>query len=91
MTKFSEDEIQIRLKNLDNWFYVNQSIEKNYKFNSFSQALAFIIQVGLLAEKGNHHPEIFNIYNEVQIRLNTHDAAGITYKDFDLATAIENL
>ena len=91
MKTYSEAEIQLKLEKLDNWFYVNQAIKKNYKFKNFSQALAFIIQVGLLSEKANHHPEIFNVYNKVQIRLNTHDANGVTDKDFDLAMGIESL
>jgi 4a-hydroxytetrahydrobiopterin dehydratase len=47
--------------------------------------------VGLLAEKHGHHPELFNVYNKVNIRLSTHDANGLTDKDFNLAKAIENL
>ena len=91
MKTYSESEIQLKLEKLDNWFYINEAIEKNYKFKNFSQALAFIIQVGLLLEKANHHPEIFNVYNKVQIRLNTHDANGVTDKDFDLAMGVESL
>ena len=91
MKTYSEAEINLKLEKFDNWFYVNHSIEKNYKFKNFSQSLAFIIQVGLLSEKANHHPEIFNVYNKVQIRLNTHDANGVTDKDFDLAVGIESL
>ncbi len=49
------------------------------------------MQVGLLAEKMNHHPELFNVYNKVTIRLTTHDAGGVTDKDLDLAKSIEKL
>ncbi len=54
-------------------------------------ALGFIVQVGLAAEKQNHHPELLNVYNKVTIRLNTHDANGVTKKDVDLAIAIDNI
>jgi 4a-hydroxytetrahydrobiopterin dehydratase len=49
-----------------------------------------MVQVGIVAEKQGHHPEIFNVYNKVNL-LTTHDAGGLTTKDFDLATAIEKL
>ena len=53
--------------------------------------MGFIVQVGVLAEKANHYPEFFNVYNKVHIRLITHDANGITDKDFDLASSIDKL
>jgi 4a-hydroxytetrahydrobiopterin dehydratase len=53
--------------------------------------MGFIVQVGILAEKHNHHPELFNVYNKVRIRLNTHDAKGVTIKDINLAIAIDKI
>ena len=53
--------------------------------------MAFIIQVGFLAEKKNHHPELFNVYNKVTLRLNTHTENAVTTKDIDLALAIDKL
>ena len=91
MKAYSESEILTALKKLENWKYENQAIVRNFKFKDFSQALAFIIQVGLLAEKANHHPEILSIYNKVQILLNTHDANGVTEKDFELAKLINDI
>ena len=73
------------------WCYINESIEKLFEFKDFSQALSFIVKVGVLAEKLNHHPEIINIYNKVTLRIYTHDANGITEKDFKLANGIDNL
>ena len=91
MKTYSETDCKPLLLDLDNWIFKNNAIEKNYQFKNFSQALAFIVRVGLLAEKANHHPEIFNIYNKVQIRLTTHDSNGVTNKDFELAKRIEEL
>ena len=91
MKVLSDDDINLHLEKLVNWVYKNNAIEKNFMFKSFSQAMAFIIQVGLLAEKANHHPEILNVYNKVQIRLTTHDANGVTSKDLELAIAINSL
>jgi 4a-hydroxytetrahydrobiopterin dehydratase len=88
MKTYSEIESEPFLENLKDWHFKENAIEKNFKFKNFSDALAFIVQVGLLAEKANHHPEIFNVYNKVQLRLTTHDANGVTEKDFDLANRI---
>mgnify|MGYP006214092403 CR=1 FL=1 len=66
-------------------------IFKAFKFKNFSEALAFMVQVGLVAEKQNHHPEWTNVYNKVSIRLTTHDSGGLTDKDFALAAEIEKL
>lgn len=89
MKTYSEDTIQSELKELNNWTFVNDGIEKKFKFLDFTQALGFIVQVGVMAEKRNHHPELFNVYNKVTIRLSTHDANGVTDKDLELAKAIE--
>ncbi|MEO8253322.1 MAG: 4a-hydroxytetrahydrobiopterin dehydratase [Flavobacterium sp.] len=91
MEKYNEKTAQSLLSDLKNWNFLNDGIEKKFEFKNFNQALAFIVQVGLLAETRNHHPELFNVYNKVTIRLSTHDAKGVTDKDFDLATAIEKL
>ena len=88
MKTYSETEAKPFLEKLTNWEFINNAIERNYVFNNFSESLAFVVQVGLLAEKANHHPEIFNVYNKVQLRLTTHDANGVTDKDFDLAKRI---
>ncbi len=91
MKTFDEIESKPFLENLKDWEFKNNAIERNFQFKNFSKSLAFIIQVGLLAEKANHHPEIWNIYNKVKIRLITQDADGITQKDFDLANEIQKI
>ncbi len=91
MKTYSELQSQLFLEKLENWHFKENAIERNFLFKNFSQSLAFIVQVGLLAEKANHHPEIFNIYNKVQLRLSTHDAGGVTDKDFDLAKKISDI
>lgn len=79
------------LKKLNNWNHFENSIEKEFVFQNFSQALDFIVQVGAKAEKTNHHPEIYNVYNKVKLRLTTHDFNGVTQKDIDLAVAIDSI
>ena len=85
----NESSINKQLQLLNNWSYVDNAIEKNYSFKNFAEALLFINKVGAIAEKLNHHPELFNTYNKVKLRLTTHDAHGITQKDFDLAAAVD--
>ena len=91
MKTYSAETVQSELKVLKDWQFVNDGIEKKFVFPDFSQALGFIVQVGVMAEKRNHHPELFNVYNKVTIRLTTHDANGVTNKDLDLAKAIEEI
>ncbi|MGL4767983.1 MAG: 4a-hydroxytetrahydrobiopterin dehydratase [Formosimonas sp.] len=67
------------------------AIERELLFKDFNAAFAFMTQVALQAEKMNHHPEWFNVYNRVQIRLTTHDAQGLTQLDADLAHFINQI
>lgn len=88
MMAYTEETIRIELQSLSDWDFIENAIEKKFLFKDFAAALGFIIQVGLIAEKKNHHPELYNVYNKVTIRLSTHDAGGVTNKDFELAKAI---
>jgi 4a-hydroxytetrahydrobiopterin dehydratase len=91
MTTYNKETASGKLKDLPNWGFENNGIEKKFEFKNFSQALGFMVQVGILAEKMDHHPEWFNVYNKVNIRLTTHNASGLTDKDFELAGKIEKL
>ena len=88
---YNEQTIKKELLKLKAWDFENNAIVKHFKFDTFSQALGFIVQVGLAAEKQNHHPELLNVYNKVTIRLRTHDAKGVTKSDIDLAASIDNI
>jgi 4a-hydroxytetrahydrobiopterin dehydratase len=70
-----------------NWVREQQrdAITREYVFKDFNGAFAFMTQVALAAEKADHHPEWFNVYNKVRVTLTTHDAGGVTQKDLDLA------
>lgn len=91
MDTYNETTAQAKLVDLNGWLFKDDGIEKKFIFKNFSEALGFMVQVGLIAEKQNHHPEWFNVYNKVDIRLSTHDFKGVTAKDFELAVAIEKL
>jgi 4a-hydroxytetrahydrobiopterin dehydratase len=91
MKIYTLQELQHILQTIPEWVIVNEAIERTFLFTDFKQALGFIVQVGVLAEQADHHPEIMNVYNKVVIRLNTHSANAITSKDIDLATKINGL
>lgn len=67
------------------------AITKRFAFKDFNTAFGFMVQVALLAERQNHHPEWTNIYNTVDITLTTHDAGGVSERDITLAKAIEEI
>ena len=75
------------------WAYVpgRDAIHKSFKFEDFSEAFGFMVRVALVAEKMDHHPEWFNVYNKVDVTLTSHDAGGVTQKDLTLAKAMDSL
>ncbi|MEM6854150.1 MAG: 4a-hydroxytetrahydrobiopterin dehydratase [Planctomycetota bacterium] len=88
----SSQAIDAALAQLPGWSYADDKLAKRFTFNDFVEALAFINRVGEQAEAQGHHPELFNVYNTVEIKLNTHDADGrVTQKDIDLAGKIESV
>ena len=81
------------LATLHGWSEVEDrdAIRKSYHFSDFSEAWGFLSRIALAAEKMDHHPEIFNVYNRVEIILSTHDADGISERDIKLAQTIDEL
>ena len=74
------------------WQEKNNSLYKKFSFSNFIDAFSFMTKVAIIAEKMNHHPNWSNVYNTVEISLNTHDAGDIvTEKDYELAKAIDGL
>jgi 4a-hydroxytetrahydrobiopterin dehydratase len=90
-TAYTTSEIQDKIKDLRNWVYNGNTIEKEFRFKDFSEAFSFMTRVAMQAEKLNHHPDWNNVYNTVRIHLNTHDAGGITELDFKLAAFIDKI
>ncbi len=84
-------QIEEHLKLLINWQLKANSIYKIIKFKNFSEAFGFMTRVAFEAEKLNHHPDWKNVYNTLEITLNTHDAGGLTELDFKLAQQIDKL
>lgn len=88
----SPEQIQAALPGLAGWQLEGSKLLRAYKFRDFKAALAFINQAGAIAEQQGHHPEIHNIWNQVTLRLCTHDAGNqITEKDLTLARALQSL
>lgn len=74
------------------WKEENNKLKRTFEFKDFSEAFAFMTRVALIAEQQNHHPWWSNVYNKVEMELNTHDAGDIvTEKDWKLAKAIDKL
>jgi 4a-hydroxytetrahydrobiopterin dehydratase len=73
------------------WQLQEDSLQTQWKFQNFLQAMAFMNAVAEVAERMNHHPEWSNVYNRVNVRLTTHDAGGLTHLDFTLAQAMDSL
>lgn len=65
------------------------AITKTFTFRNFSQAFGFMTECAIVAERMNHHPEWFNVYSRVEVVLTTHDASGLTVRDFKLARAMD--
>lgn len=88
----SQTEIQGKLRSIPGWELTkSKAIQKKFAFPDFKEALAFVNQVGDLAEKSDHHPDITVNYNKVTLTLSTHSAGGLTSKDFDLASHVEKM
>ena len=91
MTKLSEPEIQSALAERPGWTLVNAKLHREFQFPDFVHAFGFMTRAALVAEAMNHHPEWFNVYNRVTIDLTTHDAGGVTARDFKLAAKLDSL
>lgn len=89
--RLAGDEIAQHMKQIPDWEQKDNYIYRRFQFANFVQAFGFMSQVALLAEAANHHPDWSNVYSRVDIKLSTHDAGGLTEKDFSLARQIDAL
>ena len=93
IARLTEDERAGLAVALPGWRMVEgrDAIMREFRFRDFSEAFGFMSRVALLAEKQDHHPEWFNVWNRVEITLSTHDAGGLSRRDIKLAQAIDGL
>ncbi|MDX1470335.1 MAG: 4a-hydroxytetrahydrobiopterin dehydratase [Flavobacteriaceae bacterium] len=91
MTKLDQDTIQARLLQFPEWEYDDDAIHAEFEFENFKDCFSAMSRIAFECEALNHHPNWSNTYNVLTISLSTHDADGVTEKDFKLAEAIENI
>ena len=91
--KLSNERRAEVLGQLADWQAVDgrDAITRTFKFKDFNEAFGFMARAALIAEKMDHHPEWFNVYNKVDVTLSTHDAGGLTELDVELAAAMDRL
>lgn len=91
IARLSAADIARQLAGLDGWQLRDDKLYRRFQFADFVEAFGFMSRVALLAEKADHHPEWFNVYNRVDILLTTHDADGLSQRDIALAQAIDRM
>lgn len=91
MKKLSTTEITDRLENLEGWTFSENALHTSFEFENFKEAFTLMTRIAFEAEAQEHHPDWTNVYNQLEITLSTHDAGGVTEKDFKLAKAIEGI
>jgi 4a-hydroxytetrahydrobiopterin dehydratase len=89
--ELSNDDVQAGLAKLDGWCIEQGKLTREFQFSDFVGAFSFMTGAAIAAEKMNHHPEWFNVYNRVRVQLTTHEAGGITELDLQLAQKMSEL
>jgi 4a-hydroxytetrahydrobiopterin dehydratase len=89
MDKLTPEQIDERLESVSEWALNGEALQRTLRFDDFKGAMAFVNRVADLAEQMQHHPDIMIRYNKVTLTLTTHDAGGLTEKDFEFADAVE--
>jgi 4a-hydroxytetrahydrobiopterin dehydratase len=87
----TDKEIQEQAKRLEDWTVEGKKLQRTFKFKDFVEAIAFINKIVEPAEAAAHHPDLEISYNKVNVTLTTHDAGGLTSKDFEIAQAISKI
>jgi 4a-hydroxytetrahydrobiopterin dehydratase len=87
----SNDRITSELESIEGWSYEGDALHRTFEFKDFRAAVSFIVRMAFFAEELNHHPEVRNVYNRVELSLTTHDAGNkVTELDLKLARAIND-
>jgi len=89
--KLAEEARAALVAELPAWTVEGEHLKRSFRFGSFVEAFGFMASIALLAERADHHPEWFNVYNKVDIALTTHDAGGLSARDVKLAKEIDIL
>jgi 4a-hydroxytetrahydrobiopterin dehydratase len=91
MEKLNSTQIKEALGSVPNWTQKGDNITRTFQFKDFPGAIQFVNALAKIAEEANHHPDIDIRWNKVTLALSTHDAGGLTAKDFELAKKFDQL
>ncbi len=91
LNKLDEQGIRSAMADVAEWSRIGDAISRTWSFRDFKAAMGFVTQVACLAERHDHHPELWNVYNQVKLTFTTHDAGGLTELDFQMAREIDTL
>ena len=91
MELLSDEEVAARLESLEGWEREGRFIQRSFRFPRFLKAIEFINRVAELAEEADHHPDLYNVWRTVTLKFTTHDAGGLTERDFNMASQINAL
>ena len=91
ISKSTTEDINQFIQQNSSWEIKNEKLCKVFVFKNFIQAFGFMTQSAIIAERDNHHPEWSNVYKTVVVELTTHEANGITERDFSLAKSMDNI
>jgi Pterin-4a-carbinolamine dehydratase len=93
IARLTDADRDAALEGLPGWALTDDGlgIERELKFGDFNEAFGFMTRVAIHADKADHHPEWFNVYNKVKVRLTTHDAGGLSQRDIDMARFIDGI
>jgi 4a-hydroxytetrahydrobiopterin dehydratase len=91
MTTLDRETVRHALEGLEGWQLEDDAIVREWRFESFGAAIAFINRVAGLAEEADHHPDLWNSYATVRVRLTSHDVGGVSQRDLDLAARIDGV
>ena len=89
--RMNDEQVAAALAALPEWSLAGEAIQRTYAFKNFVESVAFVNKAAAAAEAANHHPDILIRYNKVTMTLSTHDAGGITRRDFDLAGKMDGM
>jgi 4a-hydroxytetrahydrobiopterin dehydratase len=91
MKPYTEKEVLEKLKDFEGWEYDDNAIHTAFEFENFKETFTVMTRIAFEAERLQHHPDWANVYNKLHITLSTHDAGGVTDKDFEFASVIDQL
>lgn len=89
--RLTVEEIEKNLNDLQGWTIANEKLARKFTFKNFAESLEFVNRIGAIAEKFDHHPDVLFGWGYAEFFITTHDAGGITQRDFELAKAIDEV